>query len=118
MASSSRLSTPVLLKHDDLRTTFSGVEHHLSTPTTSIAQFRGIRYATIPARFKHSSLLSEYSEQVDCSQYGCVLEVILFCAGADDELGLCVLSQPSSMHRLPLTANLRPKCCPSMNSTA
>jgi hypothetical protein len=72
IASSSRLQllTPVSLRHEGLRTTFSGVEHAVSTPAVPITQFRGIRYATIPGRFRTARLVSEYEEVVDATRYG------------------------------------------------
>jgi carboxylesterase type B len=63
-------SAAVLLRHDVLGTTFAGVEHALSTPAAPVAQFRGVRYATIPARFRAAQLLTEYPDSVDASCYG------------------------------------------------
>jgi carboxylesterase type B len=80
MASSSRqqLPTPFELHHEGLKTTFSGVEHALSTPAASITQFRGVRYAIIPGRFRTARLVSEYEEVVDATCYGYVLIPVYF----------------------------------------
>lgn len=82
MASSSRLpeiifspATPsesVILYHEELNTTFTGVSHTLSTIRQPIAQFRGIQYATIPARFQHSKLQNSYLEHTDATSHGYV----------------------------------------------
>ena len=44
------------LYHGLLQTTFRGVEHDVSTPDAPIQQFRGIKFASIPARFRQSKL--------------------------------------------------------------
>ncbi|KAG2066195.1 alpha/beta-hydrolase [Suillus decipiens] len=60
----------VLLHHSMLRTTFKGVDHPISTPDVSIHQFRGIKYASVPARFRQSKLVSSYPPSVDATHYG------------------------------------------------
>ena len=42
---------PVIL-HEDLKTTFTGVVHPISTPDAPVHQYLGIKYASIPARFR------------------------------------------------------------------
>ncbi|KAF8634829.1 hypothetical protein AX17_004080 [Amanita inopinata Kibby_2008] len=71
---------PVVLKHPsdpvpkvhhvELETTFSGVEHPLSTPETRIYQYLGIKYASVPARFRQSKLWARYPLFTDASKYG------------------------------------------------
>ena len=60
---------PVVL-HEELKTTFAGVVHPISTPDAPVHQYRGIKYATIPARFRQSKLLTRYPPTTDCSRHG------------------------------------------------
>ncbi|EGO03463.1 hypothetical protein SERLA73DRAFT_101623 [Serpula lacrymans var. lacrymans S7.3] len=62
--------THVLLHHSVLETTFKGVEHTISTPDIPISQFRGIKYASVPARFRQSKLFTSYPAVVDATRYG------------------------------------------------
>ena len=62
---------PVVL-HDDLKTTFTGVIHEVSTPDAPVHQYLGIKYATIPARFRQSKVLTRYPPLTDCSRHGYV----------------------------------------------
>ena len=62
---------PVVL-HEDLKTTFTGAIHSVSTPEAPIHQYLGIKYASIPARFRQSRLYTHYPPQTDCSRFGCV----------------------------------------------
>lgn len=59
-------------RHTTLNTTLAGVEHPLSTPDVPIHQYLGIKYATIPARFRQSQLLNKYDSITKASQYGYV----------------------------------------------
>lgn len=61
----------VLLHHPTLNTTFHGVDHSLTTPDIPIHQFRGIKYAIVPARFRQSILCSSYPPVVDATKFGC-----------------------------------------------
>ena len=58
--------------HGPLGTTFHGVEHPLSTPDVPIHQYLGIKYASVPARFRQSKLFRSYPPIVDASKHGCV----------------------------------------------
>ncbi|RPD56912.1 carboxylesterase [Lentinus tigrinus ALCF2SS1-7] len=60
---------PVVL-HEDLKTTFTGVVHPVSTPDAPVHQYLGIKYASIPARFRQSRLYTHYPPQTDCSHHG------------------------------------------------
>ncbi|KAI0747095.1 carboxylesterase [Daedaleopsis nitida] len=60
---------PVVL-HEDLKTTFTGVVHSISTPDAPVHQYLGIKYASIPARFRQSRLYTHYPPQTDCSRNG------------------------------------------------
>lgn len=90
------------LYHSVLRTTFCGIEHPNSTPESHIHQFLGIKYASIPARFRQSQLVTSYPPVTDASElgYGTLLSVT------------CI---PSS-----LTADVRPlprPICPQSNGS-
>ncbi|KAI0777377.1 carboxylesterase [Trametes elegans] len=60
---------PVVL-HEELKTTFTGLIHPISTPDAPVHQYRGIKYASIPARFRQSKLCSSYPPQTDCARFG------------------------------------------------
>ncbi|KAI0654924.1 carboxylesterase [Cubamyces menziesii] len=60
---------PVVL-HEDLKTTFTGIVHPISTPDAPVHQYRGIKYASVPARFRQSKLYTDYPPQTDCSRFG------------------------------------------------
>ncbi|CAA7268349.1 unnamed protein product [Cyclocybe aegerita] len=60
----------VVLHHRGLETTFRGIEHRLSEDKARIHQFRGIKYASIPARFRQSQLFSSYAPITDATSYG------------------------------------------------
>jgi carboxylesterase type B len=70
-SSSTKIRTEtVSLEHTTLHTTFTGLVHPLSVPDAPVAQFRGVRYASIPARFRQSVLVSSYPEKVDATAHG------------------------------------------------
>ncbi|KAG6896554.1 hypothetical protein C0992_007501 [Termitomyces sp. T32_za158] len=56
--------------HVLLNATFHGVDHPLSTPDVPIHQYLGIKYASVPARFRPSKLWKTYSPIVDASHPG------------------------------------------------
>ncbi|RDB27475.1 Lipase 3 [Hypsizygus marmoreus] len=53
-----------------LQTTFCGINHPLSTPDAPIHQYLGIKYASVPARFRQSKLQRSYPPLVDASAHG------------------------------------------------
>ncbi|KAH7882389.1 Alpha/Beta hydrolase protein [Phlebopus sp. FC_14] len=59
-----------IVRHHTLGTTFKGIEHAISTPDVPVHQFRGIKYATVPARFRQSHLCTSYPLVVDATKYG------------------------------------------------
>ena len=61
------------LYHERLGTTFIGVEHPISTLEATIHQFRGIKYASVPARFRQSRLFNSYSQITDATRLGSVM---------------------------------------------
>ena len=64
--------------HRALNTTFEGIKHPLSTPEASLHQFLGIKYASIPARFRQSKLCTTYpSTKTVASQHGPVCPQLL-----------------------------------------
>ncbi|EIN08980.1 alpha/beta-hydrolase [Punctularia strigosozonata HHB-11173 SS5] len=58
------------VRHEALDTTFIGVEHTLSTSAAPIHQFRGIKYATIPGRWRQSKLFTTYEPGTNATKYG------------------------------------------------
>lgn len=58
------------LYHVPLETTFRGVDHPLSTLETPIHQYLGIKYASVPARFRQSKLFRSYPLITDASKHG------------------------------------------------
>ncbi|GLB39173.1 putative type-B carboxylesterase lipase family protein [Lyophyllum shimeji] len=56
--------------HALLQTTFYGIDHPLSTPDAPIHQYLGIKYASVPARFRQSKLWKSYPPTVDASRHG------------------------------------------------
>jgi hypothetical protein len=66
------MSIHTRVQHPALCTTFVGVEHPLSTDDLPVVQFRGIKYASVPARFRQSKLFASYPALTDASRYGYV----------------------------------------------
>jgi carboxylesterase type B len=60
----------VTLHHRSLHTTFKGVRHKASTPDIEIQQYRGVKYANIPVRFRRSVILDEYPPVTDATRHG------------------------------------------------
>lgn len=60
----------VAFTHEELKTSFTGVRHRVSTPDAEVHQFRGIKYATFPMRFRRSVLFDEYDGSVDATKFG------------------------------------------------
>lgn len=61
---------PIEHYHLGLNTTFRGIEHPLSTSDAPLHQFRGIKYASIPARFRQSKLQTVYPPITDATAHG------------------------------------------------
>jgi len=61
-----------VVRHTTLKTIFTGLQHVLSIAETPIHQYRGIKYATIPARFRQSRLFTSYRPSTDATRYGYV----------------------------------------------
>ncbi|KAI0027670.1 carboxylesterase, partial [Vararia minispora EC-137] len=59
-----------VVRHAKLKTTFTGIQHSLSTSEVTVNQFRGIKYAFAPARFRQSQLFTSYHSRTDASRYG------------------------------------------------
>ncbi|KAH8811115.1 Alpha/Beta hydrolase protein [Xylogone sp. PMI_703] len=58
------------LQHTKLNIVFEGIQHPHSKPGATVSQFRGIKYATIPARWRQSKLFEDYPERHDVTKYG------------------------------------------------
>lgn len=61
-----------ILHHSLLDTSFNGIRHPISTQDAPVHQFRGIKYASVPARFRQSTLFASYSSVTDATKYGYV----------------------------------------------
>ncbi|KAH9057916.1 alpha/beta-hydrolase [Lactarius deliciosus] len=59
-----------VVRHTLLKTTFTGLQHTLSTAELPIHQYRGIKYASIPARFRQAKLFTSYRSSTDATRYG------------------------------------------------
>lgn len=68
-----------VVRHTTLKTTFTGLQHVLSTAEAPLHQYRGIKYATIPARFRQSRLFTSYRSSTDATRYGYVLLHVVPC---------------------------------------
>lgn len=62
---------PVVL-HEKLHTTFTGLVHPISTQEATVHQYLGVKYASVPARFRQSKLHTSYPPTTDASRHGCV----------------------------------------------
>jgi len=57
------------IHQDSLKTTFTGTSQ--SDNGTTVHSFRGIQYATIPARFERSQPIQKFNEPaIDATRYG------------------------------------------------
>ncbi|TCD65765.1 hypothetical protein EIP91_002250 [Steccherinum ochraceum] len=103
-ASSSKPS--VSLYHSHLRTTFKGLCHSLSTPEAPVSQFLGIKYASVPARFRQSKLFASYPSVVDASHHGPICPQSKFSSLESELFGLS-LSGEDVKELLPKTTALK-----------
>ncbi|KAF8624905.1 hypothetical protein AX15_005649 [Amanita polypyramis BW_CC] len=76
------------IHHTALDTTFTGVEHPLSAPDARIHQYRGIKYASVPERFRQSRLWTKYPAVTDASKHGPICPQIRNGKGVEAMLGL------------------------------
>lgn len=68
------------IHHSSLQTTFTGTSQ--TNDGTTVNSFRGIPYATIPARFERSQLMQKFDEPaVDATRYGygCISQFEIGC---------------------------------------
>ena len=61
-----------IVRHTTLKSTFTGIQHVLSTAELPIHQYRGIKYASIPARFRQAKLFTSFRSSTDATRYGYV----------------------------------------------
>ncbi|VDB95609.1 unnamed protein product [Peniophora sp. CBMAI 1063] len=59
-----------VVRHATLKTTFIGIQHAVSTSDAPVNQFRGIKYASLPGRFRQSHLFVQYHSRTDATRYG------------------------------------------------
>lgn len=67
-------SEPVMV-HEKLHTTFSGVVHPISTEQAAVHQYLGIKYASVPARFRQSRLFTSFPPTTDATRHGYVQSI-------------------------------------------
>ncbi|KLO16112.1 alpha/beta-hydrolase [Schizopora paradoxa] len=60
------------ITHPTLHTKFVGVQHPASVRNATVHQYRGIKYATVPKRFRRSVLLQEYPEKTLATRHGAI----------------------------------------------
>ncbi|KUJ07176.1 alpha/beta-hydrolase [Mollisia scopiformis] len=63
------MSEPII-HHTTLNTEFKGIRHSISSSGNQVWQFRGIKYANIPTRFRQSTLHEAFSPVYDATSYG------------------------------------------------
>ncbi|PMD40957.1 alpha/beta-hydrolase [Hyaloscypha variabilis F] len=70
MGSVSEILNPII-DHPKLSTSFRGIRHSISSPEQQVWQFRGIKYANVPARFSQSTLNETFPTPIyDAITYG------------------------------------------------
>ncbi|KAI0341437.1 carboxylesterase [Trametopsis cervina] len=62
-------SEPVIV-HDKLHTTFTGLVHPISDERAAVHQYLGIKYASVPARFRQSRLFTTFPPTTDATHHG------------------------------------------------
>lgn len=62
---------PIML-HEKLHTTFHGLVHPISNEQTAVHQYLGIKYASVPARFRQSKLFTSFPPTTDATRHGYV----------------------------------------------
>ncbi|CAL1708879.1 unnamed protein product [Somion occarium] len=82
-----------IICHDLLHTTFFGVVHPLSTPEAPVHQFRGVRYASVPARFRQSKLCTSYFPATDATRFGPICPQPSF-GGVEELFGSSIAAIP------------------------
>lgn len=107
------LSQPVI-HHAALKTTFIGIPHAVSTPEVSVHQYRGIKYASIPGRFRQSKLFSAYPPRTDATRFGCVSFVVSSACHSDvSRSPICPQPQGKTMEEELINAS--EEDCPPQN---
>ncbi|KAE8442961.1 hypothetical protein EG329_002499 [Mollisiaceae sp. DMI_Dod_QoI] len=79
------MSEPVV-HHSGLSTTFKGIRHDISSPENEIWQFRGIKYADIPSRFRQSTLHENFPPVYEVTAYGPKCPQTIFPVRMEDAL--------------------------------
>ncbi|KDQ60133.1 hypothetical protein JAAARDRAFT_56105 [Jaapia argillacea MUCL 33604] len=85
--------------HKALNTTFDGFEHPISTPEARVHQYRGVKYASVPARFRQSKLQTSYPSHVDCTRYGPICPQVIKRDADAAMFGLTVDDVPSQVFK-------------------
>ena len=66
------LQSEAVVMHQKLHTTFTGTVHPISTEEAVVHQYLGIKYASVPARFRQAKLHTAYPPVTDATRHGCV----------------------------------------------
>ena len=69
MAASSEFTT----FHSLLKTTFHGIHHEKSYSDARVTQYRGVKFASILARWRRAQLFEAYKNHYDATKHGWVL---------------------------------------------
>jgi hypothetical protein len=64
------LHPQMTLYHPKLNTTFRGTLHPNSAEGAPVVQYRGIKFASIPERWRQSRLFEDYPATYDATKYG------------------------------------------------
>ena len=60
------------IQHSGLATIFTGIHHRISSSENAVWQFRGVKFADIPGRFRQSTLYESFETQTKATRYGYV----------------------------------------------
>ena len=66
----SMLEQRVSFRHPSLHTEFTGVRHRSSVEGADVHQFRGIKYGTVPMRFRKPVMNEQFSAKTDATRNG------------------------------------------------
>ncbi|KAI0088869.1 carboxylesterase [Irpex rosettiformis] len=76
-----------LMLHEKLHTTFHGLVHPISTEQAAVHQYLGIKYASVPARFRQSKLFTAFPSVTDATRHGPICpQTMMSSMGYEEEL--------------------------------
>ncbi|PVH79021.1 alpha/beta-hydrolase [Cadophora sp. DSE1049] len=59
-----------IIKHSGLNSIFTGIRHRISSSENEVWQFRGIKFANVPGRFRQSAFNTAFEKETDATRYG------------------------------------------------